>query len=65
MKKKIANFIAFIIGVYFIIRSFFWYNRSQGDPSQNNFFAIVYFCIGIVAIIIQLVVNYRKKKKKQ
>lgn len=62
-KKKIVNFIACIIGAYLIIRSFFWYTRSQGDPSQNKFFAIIYFCIGILAIIIQLIVNYIKKKK--
>jgi len=61
-KKKLANLVAFIIGLYFIIRSFFLYTCTDGAPSQNEFFALIYFCFGMVAIIIQIIVNFLMKR---
>lgn len=64
MKKIfLANFIAFIIGIYFIIRAFFWYINKNGNLEQNKFFASIYLSIGIIAILIQIIVNYIKRKK--
>jgi uncharacterized membrane protein YdcZ (DUF606 family) len=65
MNKKIfANVIAFIVGIYFIVRACFWYKNENGDIRQNKYFAAAYFCAGILAIVIQLAANYRKKKNK-
>lgn len=63
-KNTLANFIAFFIGIYFIIRSYFWYTSEKGNIAQNKFFATVYFSLGVIAILIQIIANYIRKKKK-
>ncbi|MDR2122578.1 MAG: hypothetical protein LBP34_05570 [Flavobacteriaceae bacterium] len=64
-KQTLANFIAVFIGIYFIVRAYSWYTEKDGDIQQNKYFALAYFCVGVLAITIQLVVNYIKNKRKK
>ncbi|MGM5630236.1 hypothetical protein O2K51_04980 [Apibacter raozihei] len=62
-KNKLANIIAFLIGLYFIVRAYFWYKNSNGEDEKNIYMAVLYLLIGIVAFSAQIFVNTRKKKK--
>ena len=61
-KKKLANLVAFIIGLYFIIRSFFLYKSNAGAPPQKQIFCFIFFLFCIVGIIIQIIVNFIMKR---
>ncbi len=64
-KNTLGNLIAFVIGIYFMVRAYFWYTNKSVDIQQNQFFGIVYFAVGVLAIVIQLVINYIKNKREK
>ncbi|MDR1877148.1 MAG: hypothetical protein LBQ84_05940 [Flavobacteriaceae bacterium] len=64
-KNTLINFFAALIGIYFIVRAYFWYTAKTGDIRQNKYFALAFLCAGIISIIIQIVVNYRRNKKEK